>query len=98
MSRRAQYQFGPLLPRGEKGQVDAGLGRSVSFGSVSLIPPTMLIEKPVETHRIDGVEIVFELTPGAEAPSEMILCHPDLRIAQRSEASTRSTITPDCPR
>src|SRR4029077_6887177 len=39
MSRRGIYQFGPLLPRGEKGQVDAGLGKSVSFGTVSLIPP-----------------------------------------------------------
>jgi alkyl sulfatase BDS1-like metallo-beta-lactamase superfamily hydrolase len=31
MSRRAQYQFGSLLPRGEKGQVDAGLGNQLLF-------------------------------------------------------------------
>ena len=28
MSRRAQYPFGSLLPRGEKGQVDSGMGKS----------------------------------------------------------------------
>ncbi len=30
MSRRAQYQFGSLLPRGERGQVDAGLGKKLA--------------------------------------------------------------------
>ena len=82
MSRRALYQFGPLLPRGEKGQVDAGLGKTISIGTVTLIPPTQLIEKAVETHRIDGVDIVFELTPGAEAPSEMIMYYPQFRVLE----------------
>jgi len=27
MARRAQFQFGPMLPRGPRGQVDAGLGK-----------------------------------------------------------------------
>src|SRR5262245_42614559 len=70
MVRRAQYQFGAVLPRGPKGQVDAGLGKALSavpFATVTLIPPTRLITRPVETHRLDGVDIVFELTPGAEA-------------------------------
>lgn len=30
MVRRAQYQFGPLLPKGPQGQVDAGLGKVLS--------------------------------------------------------------------
>jgi alkyl sulfatase BDS1-like metallo-beta-lactamase superfamily hydrolase len=54
MSRRAQYQFGTLLPRGERGQVDAGLGKAVSTGTITLIAPTHTIEQPRETHRIDG--------------------------------------------
>jgi alkyl sulfatase BDS1-like metallo-beta-lactamase superfamily hydrolase len=90
MSRRALYQFGPLLPRGEKGQVDAGLGKTVSAGSISLIAPTMLIEKPVETHRIDGVDIVFELTPGAEAPSELIMYYPQFRVLNMTEITTQN--------
>jgi len=90
MSRRAHYQFGPLLPRGEKGQVDAGLGKSVSFGTVSLIPPTMLIEKPSETHRIDGIDIVFDLTPGAEAPAEMIMYYPQFKVLNMAEITAQT--------
>jgi alkyl sulfatase BDS1-like metallo-beta-lactamase superfamily hydrolase len=40
MIRRAQFQFGPTLPRGPRGQVDAGLGKVTSRGTVTLIPPT----------------------------------------------------------
>ncbi|WP_431111142.1 alkyl/aryl-sulfatase [Variovorax paradoxus] len=90
MSRRGIYQFGPLLPRGEKGQVDAGLGKSVSSGTISLIPPTMLIEKPTEAHTIDGVDIVFELTPGAEAPSEMIMYYPQSRVLNMTEIAAQT--------
>ena len=90
MSRRAHYQFGPLLPRGERGQVDAGLGKTTPFGTVTLIPPTQLIEKPVETHRIDGVDIVFELTPGAEAPAELIMYYPQFRVLNMAEIATQN--------
>ena len=90
MSRRAQYQFGPLLGRGERGQVDAGLGKTVSGGTVTLIPPTKLIDQPVQTLKIDGVDIVFELTPGAEAPSEMIMYYPQFRVLNMAEITTQN--------
>ena len=90
MSRHTQYQFGPLLPRGEKGQVDAGLGKALSFGTATLIAPTQLIDKPVETHRVDGVDIVFELTPGAEAPAEMIMYYPQFRVLNMAEIATQN--------
>jgi alkyl sulfatase BDS1-like metallo-beta-lactamase superfamily hydrolase len=90
MLRRALFQFGAMLPRGERGQVDTGLGKSVSLGTVTLIPPTNLIEKPVETHRIDGVEIVFELTPDAEAPAEIIMYYPDFRVLNMTEIATQN--------
>jgi alkyl sulfatase BDS1-like metallo-beta-lactamase superfamily hydrolase len=90
MARRALYQFGPLLPKGERGQVDAGLGKTASLGSVTLIAPTNLINKPVETHRIDGIEIVFELTPGAEAPSEMIMYYPQFRVLNMAEITSQN--------
>ena len=90
MSRRALYQFGMLLPRGEKGQVDAGLGKSVPLGTITLIPPTMVIEKPVETHRIDGIDIVFENTPGAEAPAEFIMFYPQFKVLNMSEIGTQN--------
>ena len=90
MSRRAHYQFGPLLPRGEKGQVDAGLGKTTPLGTITLIAPTQRIDKPVERHRIDGVDIVFELTPGAEAPAEMIMYYPQLRVLNMAEIATQT--------
>lgn len=90
MSRRAAYQFGPLLPRGERGQVDAGLGKTTSGGSISLIAPTVLIEQPVDSRRIDGVDIVFELTPGAEAPSELIMYYPQFKVLNMTEIATQN--------
>lgn len=90
MSRRALYQFGMLLPRGERGQVDAGLGKTVPLGTVTLIPPTQLITQPRETRRIDGVDIVFELTPGAEAPAEMIMFYPQFKVLNMAEIATQN--------
>ena len=90
MSRRSLYQFGPLLPRGERGQVDAGLGKTVSAGTVTLIPPTTLIDTSPQTRRIDGVDIVFELTPGAEAPAEMIMYYPQFRVLNMAEITTQN--------
>ena len=90
MLRRALFQFGAMLPRGERGQVDTGLGKSVSLGTTTLIPPTNLIEKPVETHRIDGIEIIFELTPDAEAPAELIMYYPDFRVLNMTEITTQN--------
>lgn len=88
MSRRALYQFGMLLPRSEQGQVDAGLGKAGPPGSIGLIAPTRLIERPVETLRLDGVDIVFELMPGAEAPAEMIMYLPQQRVLNMAEIVT----------
>ncbi len=79
MNRRAQYMYGGLLPRGPRGQVDAGLGKGTSRGTVTLIAPTDSIVEPIETRTLDGVEIEFQLTPGTEAPSEMNLYFPQWR-------------------
>lgn len=88
MARRAQFQFGGLLPRGERGQVDAGLGKGVARGRVSLIPPTDLITGAVEARTIDGVEIVFQLAPETEAPAEMHMFHPGAGVLNLAENAT----------
>ena len=85
MARRAQFQFGTMLPRGPRGQVDAGLGKSVARGTPGLIAPTWSIVKPVETHRIDGIEIVFQLAPETEAPAEMHMFYPQLGVLNMAE-------------
>ena len=90
MIRRAQFQFGATLPKGPRGQVDAGLGKVTSRGTVTLIPPTRLITAPIETHRIDGVEIVFQLAPETEAPAEMHMFYPGLRALNLAENATHN--------
>ena len=90
MSRRAQYQFGSPLPVGERAQVDTGLGKALSSGSISLIPPNDQIRQPYETRSIDGVEIEFHLVPGTEAPSEMIMYLPQFRLLNMAEDVTHT--------
>src|SRR5579883_2609589 len=85
MFRRSQFQFGTLLPRGARGQVDAGLGKGVARGTPGLIAPTMSIGKAVETHVIDGLEIVFQLAPETEAPAEMHMFYPQLGVLNMAE-------------
>jgi alkyl sulfatase BDS1-like metallo-beta-lactamase superfamily hydrolase len=90
MSRRAQYMYGALLDKGPRGQVDAGLGKTTSLGRVSLIAPTVSITQTGEEHVIDGVRMVFQLTPGTEAPAEMNIHLPDHRATCAAENATHN--------
>jgi len=85
MRRRSLYQFGTTLPAGPRGHVDSGLGKAVGRGRDSFIAPNQLICEQRERHVIDGVEIEFQLTPGAEAPAEMNLFFPGLRALNLAE-------------
>jgi alkyl sulfatase BDS1-like metallo-beta-lactamase superfamily hydrolase len=71
MLRRAQYQFGPFLAKGPRGQVDCGLGKSMAAGSVALLRPTDLIMETGDKRTIDGLEFEFQMAPNSEAPAEM---------------------------
>jgi alkyl sulfatase BDS1-like metallo-beta-lactamase superfamily hydrolase len=71
MSRRASFMYGNLLPPDPKGQVGAGLGMTTSAGTVTLIPPTDIIERDGQKEKIDGLTLEFLMAPGSEAPSEM---------------------------
>ena len=90
MSRRSQYQFGSLLPPGVRGQVDTGLGKALARGTISLIAPTSTIDKVTEERTIDGVQFVFQLVPGSEAPSEMLMYLPQLRVLNMAEDVTHN--------
>ena len=90
MSRRAQYQFGSLVPAGPRGQVDTGLGKVLALGSITLIAPTSTIDKKLEKRTIDGIEIVFQLVPGSEAPAEMLMYFPQLRVLDMAEDVTHN--------
>ncbi|MEN0676662.1 alkyl/aryl-sulfatase [Plesiomonas shigelloides] len=71
MARRTTYQYGNMLPKSEKGQVDAAIGKGVALGELSLITPTKEISKDIEEITVDGVTMVMQSTPGTEAPAEM---------------------------
>jgi alkyl sulfatase BDS1-like metallo-beta-lactamase superfamily hydrolase len=88
MIRRAQYQFGTLLPPGERGQVDAGLGKTISRGAVTLIAPTDLVRETGERRVIDGIEIVFQMAPNSEAPAEFHMYFPAFRALNLAENAT----------
>ena len=85
MGRRATYMYGALLPRGPKGHVDAGLGKTVSLGQVSLVPPNELIKETGTKLTVDGVEIVFQMTPDTEAPAEMNFFFPQMKALCMAE-------------
>lgn len=90
MSRRAQYMYGLPLPINERGQVDEGLGKALSKGTISLIAPNDLIRQAYETRVIDGVEIEFHLVPGSEAPAEMIMYFPQFKVLNMAEDATHN--------
>ncbi|MES2194294.1 MAG: alkyl sulfatase dimerization domain-containing protein [Pseudomonadota bacterium] len=90
MLRRAQYQFGPLLAKGPRGQVDCGLGKSMATGSVALLRPSDLIMATGDTRRIDGVEFEFQMAPNSEAPAEMHLFIPRYKLLNLAENCTHN--------
>ena len=90
MGRRAQYMYGPILPKDNKGQVDTGLGKGQSMGSISLYPPTVEITQADQTETIAGIEVQFHLTPGSEAPAEMDFYFPDFNAFCAAENATHN--------
>lgn len=97
MNRRATYQFGTFLPKGVTGQVSAGIGMAISPGTMTLIPPTVEISRTGEERVVDGVRLQFQMTPGTEAPAEMNLYLPDLKVldlAENANATMHNVLTP----
>ncbi|MGL5483112.1 MAG: alkyl/aryl-sulfatase, partial [Aeromonas veronii] len=90
MARRAVYMYGALLPRNPQGGVNGGLGQTTSTGVPSLLLPTRFITKTGETLTVDGVKMVFQMTPGTEAPAEMNTWFPDSKALWMAENTTNT--------
>src|SRR5882757_6094185 len=90
MLRRAQYQFGPFLAKGPRGQVDCGLGKSMAAGSVALLRPTDLIMATGDKRTIDGLEFEFQMAPNSEAPAEMHFFIPRYKLLNLAENCTHN--------
>ncbi len=88
MNRRLFYQYGLLLPAGPHGYVGQGLGQGVSAGALGLIAPTRIVEDAIEEFEVDGVKMVFQNTPGTEAPSEMNTYIPEMKALWMAENVT----------
>lgn len=56
MTRRATYMYGPLLPKGPRGHVDAGLGQGIPLlGTQALLAPTEEVSATGTELVVDGV-------------------------------------------
>ena len=73
-----------------------GLGTTTSTGTITLIPPTVDITRTGQEETVDGVRIVFQLTPGTEAPAEMNFLLPRAaRAVHRRERDPQPAQHPD---
>ena len=85
MSRRSSYMYGGLLPKDEKGTIDAGLGKLVATGTPGIIKPNKIISKDYESYTIDGVEFQFLMAQNTEAPAEFMIYIPKYKAASSAE-------------
>jgi len=88
MIRRSFFQYGVLLPRSPFGHVDQSIGKNTAAGNTGLIQPTRYIEKDIEEVSVDGVKMVFQNTPGTEAPAEMNTYFPQFKAFWAAENIT----------
>ena len=97
MQRRAAYQFGTGLAPGATGQMGSGIGKGLSAGTLSLIPPTDIIAATGETRVVDGVALEFQIVSGTEAPAEFnVLIKPakTFLAAEIATCSLHNILTP----
>jgi len=90
MGRRAVFMYGALLPRNERGGVNGGLGQTTSTGSPTLVLPNVTITKTGQEVELDGVKMVFQMTPGTEAPAEMNTYFPQYKALWMAENATNT--------
>ncbi len=85
MLRRKGYTYGDVLPASPFGHVDSSIGKLAAKGESGILPPTKVIEQPFEELTVDGVRMVFQNTPGTEAPAEMNTWFPDFKAFWAAE-------------
>lgn len=88
MKRRSNYQYGSLLKKGEQGSLSVGIGLTTSSGTTSYLSPTYEVTDDIFKATIDGVDMVFQLTPGTESPAEMNTYLPGYKALWMAENCT----------
>lgn len=90
MGRRAIYMYGRDLPRSPRGKVDNGLGKEPAMGTVGILRPTELIGHTPQPVNVDGIDFIFQYTPGSEAPAEMTFYLPAYKAFCGAEVMSRT--------
>ena len=90
MLRRSMYYAGINLDKSPTGTLGIGLGAGGSTGTPGLIAPTVDITHTGQEETLDGVRIVFQMTPGTECPSEMNFYFPAQRALCMAENATHN--------
>lgn len=90
MKRRSLYQYGSVIQPGEQGRLSVGIGLAVSQGKVGYLSPTFNVTEEVFETTIDGVKVIFQLTPDTESPAEMNTYFPDKKALWLAENCTAS--------
>ncbi len=90
LSRRVMYAYGSFLEVSPTGQIDAGLGKNMGVGTVGLMAPTDVVKTTGEKRNIDGIDMVFQMAPGTEAPAEFMIYFPQFKTFCAAEDVTHN--------
>jgi alkyl sulfatase BDS1-like metallo-beta-lactamase superfamily hydrolase len=90
MLRRARFQFGATLPASAEGELTSGLGPRPSLGTSSLVAPNTIVDRTGQELKIGDLTLVFQVTPGTEAPAEMNFYLPQLRAVFMAENANQT--------
>ncbi len=96
MARRGIYMYGVELPKNEKGQIDNGIGKGTSVGTVTFSQDVIEINEQYVKKVVDGVDLEFLLALDTEAPAEMFIYIPSeysLCIAEDCNATIHNLYT-----
>jgi alkyl sulfatase BDS1-like metallo-beta-lactamase superfamily hydrolase len=85
MSRRASYMYGNVVPKSAEGTVGSGLGTTTAAGTVTILEPSVIIDRTPQEETVDGVKMVFMYTPEAEAPAELMFYMPGKKAMMQAE-------------
>ena len=88
MNRRLFFQYGVLLPASPFGHAGQGLMQNVAAGNLGLLPPTYVVQDYIEERVVDGIKMIFQNTPGTEAPAEMNTYLPEKKALWMAENVT----------
>lgn len=96
MSRRTMYAFGHLIGVGPRADISDGIGPAFNRlrpGTNRMLRPTLEIGEAADDGKpltIDGIDFEFLYLPGTEAPAEMAIYMPQLRVLDMAEVANGS--------